>query len=173
VSQDKDPPLDMLKGMARAPFYKTTRGEWYVIWQVLLMSTVLFGSRGEGGWRFPPTMFSTGAGILLILAGIVMLLAAKSNLGSNLTPLPHPKDNATLVTTGLYQFVRHPMYSGGILFAVGWTLVVHSWMTLIYAVILLIFIDIKSRREERWLVEKFPEYSDYQKQVRKLIPYIY
>jgi len=38
---------------------------------------------------------------------------------------------------------------------------------------LLVFFHLKSRREERWLVERYPEYADYQKRVKKIIPFIW
>ncbi|NER03929.1 MAG: isoprenylcysteine carboxylmethyltransferase family protein, partial [Okeania sp. SIO3C4] len=38
---------------------------------------------------------------------------------------------------------------------------------------ILVFRDLKERREETWLSEKYPEYSDYQQRVKKLIPRIY
>jgi protein-S-isoprenylcysteine O-methyltransferase Ste14 len=111
--------------------------------------------------------------VALLLAGAGLLLAALIRLGPNLTPLPHPKDQATLVQTGPYGLVRHPIYAGGILAAYGWGLVVHGWLTLVYATVLLIFLDLKAAREERWLTGKFPGYSDYQRRVRKLIPFIH
>jgi len=40
-------------------------------------------------------------------------------------------------------------------------------------VALFIFFDLKSRREERWLREAYPEYGDYQKRVKKLVPWVY
>ena len=46
-------------------------------------------------------------------------------------------------------------------------------MTLIYAGVLLAFFDVKSRREERWLTEKFPDYAAYRTRVHKLIPFVY
>jgi protein-S-isoprenylcysteine O-methyltransferase Ste14 len=65
------------------------------------------------------------------------------------------------------------MYGGGILMAVGWGLWVHGWLTLAYAVLLIVFVDIKARREERWLRERFPEYAAYARRVRKLVPFVY
>jgi len=65
------------------------------------------------------------------------------------------------------------MYAGGILLACGWALVAHGWVTLVYAAVLVVLLDIKCAREERWLVEKYPEYPDYQRRVRKLIPFVY
>jgi protein-S-isoprenylcysteine O-methyltransferase Ste14 len=38
---------------------------------------------------------------------------------------------------------------------------------------LFLFLDLKSRREERWLCAKFPDYPAYQRRVRRLIPFVY
>jgi protein-S-isoprenylcysteine O-methyltransferase Ste14 len=57
--------------------------------------------------------------------------------------------------------------------ALGWALFVHGWLTLGYTVILFVFLDIKSHREEQWLKEKLSRYSDYQKHIYKLIPLLY
>lgn len=57
--------------------------------------------------------------------------------------------------------------------AFGWGLWVHGWLTLGYALLLFVFFDLKSSREERWLREKFPGYDAYRRRVRKLIPFIY
>ena len=105
-------------------------------------------------------------GFLLAMAGVL-------GLGSNLTAVPYPKDNATLVETGPFYIVRHPIYCGLILMAFGWGLWVHGWLTIGYAALLFIFFDIKSRREEQWLTEKYSGYGAYQKRVRKLIPFVY
>jgi protein-S-isoprenylcysteine O-methyltransferase Ste14 len=101
------------------------------------------------------------------------MLAAFFNLGRNLTPLPYPKEDGQLVDRGAYGLVRHPIYSGGLALAFGWALVVHGLLTLGYAALLLVFLDVKSRREERWLCAKFPGYTGYQKRVSKLIPFVY
>ena len=48
-----------------------------------------------------------------------------------------------------------------------------SWLTLGYVAVLFVFLDLKSRREERLLIERFPEYVDYPRRVRKLVPFVY
>ena len=137
---------------------------------------VIFGPRSAPGlpaWpdavRWPALL--AGAGLLLMGAGLAFFGA--SSLGRNLTPLPRPKDDATLVETGAYRLVRHPIYGGIILMAYGWSLIAQSWLTLAYATVVFLFLDLKSRREERWLKEKFPGYAEYSKRVRKLIPFLY
>ena len=95
-------------------------------------------------------------------------------LGSrNLTPLPHPRTDSTLVRSGPYRYVRHPMYAGAIALAYGWALLVNGWLTLAYATALFLFFEIKVAREERWLEERFSDYADYQRHTRKLIPFVH
>lgn len=160
----------------RPPWWRGKRGEWYVAVQLVLIAVVFFAPRtlpGLPAWPAPLDGIGTFGGAALILAGVCLFLAGLFALGPNLTPLPHPKSNATLVQTGPYRIVRHPIYSGGLLLAYGWALVVHGWLTLAYATILLIFLEVKSTREESWLAERFPEYRDYRRRVRKLIPFVH
>jgi len=105
--------------------------------------------------------------------GGALSLAGLVGLGRRLTPLPFPKDGADLMQAGPFALVRHPIYSGVLALAFGWTLWVQGWLTLAYALALFVLLDAKSRREERWLVGKFPEYAGYQRRVRKFIPFIY
>ena len=113
------------------------------------------------------------AGAIVIAAGALIAVAGALSLGRNLTPLPHPIDSATLVEGGAYKLVRHPIYSGLCLAAIGWALWCNSVITLLCAAVLFLFFDIKSRREERWLMERFANYADYRRRVKKLIPFLY
>ena len=160
----------------RPPRWRGTHGEWYVAAQLALIGLVFLGPRTLSGLPLLPVSvgrISVFIGGALMLSGVCLLLAGLVRLGSNLTPLPFPKEDATLVQTGPYRLVRHPMYSGGIILAYGWALAAGGWLTLAYATVLLVFLDIKSAREEQWLAERFPDYSDYQRRVRKLIPFVY
>jgi protein-S-isoprenylcysteine O-methyltransferase Ste14 len=112
-----------------------------------------------------------GYGIFIL--GTVIALIAAINLGKNLTPLPRPKENAELIQRGLYRFVRHPIYFGVIMLSIGWGLIQQSILVWLYVLIIAIFFDIKSRKEEQWLQAKFSTYADYQGRVRKLIPWVY
>jgi protein-S-isoprenylcysteine O-methyltransferase Ste14 len=165
------------RAMSRAPWWKGTRGEWYVVAQVALMALVLFGPRtwpGAGLVSFPYPRASPVAGLVLIIAGALLMLTGGLWLGRrNITPLPYPRDKARMVDCGPYRLVRHPMYTGGILIAFGWTIWVWGPLTLLSSFVVAVFVDIKSRREERWLRAKFPGYAAYQRRVRKLIPFVY
>ena len=160
----------------RGQWWRGARGEWYVVGQVALMLLIFFGPRRWGGWpasALPLPTLRYVIGAIAVVYGAALFLAGILRLGRNLTPLPHPREGSTLVESGAYRLVRHPMYGGGLGVALGWVLIVGSFLTLAYAVLLFIFMDIKSRREERWLTEKFPGYADYQRRVRRLVPFIY
>ncbi len=159
-----------------SPWWRGARGEWYVCVQVVLMLLVLLGPRTFGAstdWSLPFVPQRQIAGALLILAGGTLFLSGILRLGRALTPLPYPKENAPLVQSGPYALVRHPMYSGGLAASLGIALAVTGWLTFVYAAALFVLADVKSRKEERWLVEKFPEYPAYQRRVRRLIPFVY
>ena len=159
--------------MERHPWWRGRRGEWYVGLQLCLFALVVFGPTGASKWPAPLAALAGPAGIALIVGGGLISAAAALQLGPNLTPLPHPKDSCELVDSGLYAWVRHPIYCGIILAAFGWALSVQGVLTLLWAALLVVFFDIKSRREEAWLAARFPAYADYRRRVRKLIPFIY
>jgi protein-S-isoprenylcysteine O-methyltransferase Ste14 len=151
------------------------RGEGYVVLQLGLFALMLFGPRQGPDWLIAPwpEVFQWAAHLLLLLAGGLLVSGAVFLGRRNLTPLPYPKPNAELVQHGPYRWVRHPIYSGLIFFAFGYALRVQGELNLLYALLWLGFFDLKSRREEIWLAQKFSNYYQYQTRVAKLIPGVY
>ncbi len=142
--------------------------------QGILIGLILFGPKGSpliSSESLATILQSCGLAIGL-LACLIMVIAA-INLGKNFTPLPCPKDNAVLIQTGLYQYVRHPIYFGVLLAALAWLLIFPGQYVLAYSICLFLLFDIKARREEVWLAERFSSYKDYQARVKKLIPGVY
>jgi protein-S-isoprenylcysteine O-methyltransferase Ste14 len=152
------------------------RGEGYVVVQFGLLGLIAlapFVARPSASWPEPWHTISLVAGLVLMGGGLLLALAGVWSLGDNLTAVPHPKENAHMVEHGAYRLVRHPIYSGIILGAVGYGLLMNNWPTLLLALLLFLFFDAKSRREEQWLAVKYATYTSYQKRIRKLIPFIY
>ena len=154
-------------------WWKGKHGEWYVVAQIGLFFLAVFGPLSWWGWSFPAAEWASVAGGVLLLSGSLLFVSGILRLGANVSALPYPKSESTLIVTGPYRIVRHPMYSGAIWVAFGWALFVHSWLAIGIALVLFVFFDLKSRREEAWLKGKFPGYVDYQQRVRKLVPLIY
>ncbi|MBI4672104.1 MAG: isoprenylcysteine carboxylmethyltransferase family protein, partial [Chloroflexi bacterium] len=129
-----------------------SRDEGWVIGQFIIVAAIL-GSTFITRLELPFFVPLVG-GALLVVGGMIAGLGLLS-LGSNLTPLPKPKgNNHFLVTSGVYSIVRHPIYSGVALAALGWTLWWGTLLGIALAIVLFIWFDLKSRREEKWLVEK-------------------
>lgn len=143
-------------------------GVW-LIGQGALLSAVGLLAIFLPGSEFHPVIIL--AGVVLILAGGSVAIAGAVALGKNLTPFPKPKDEGQLVRRGIYRWVRHPLYTSLILVSIGWALIWQSWPGFLAAMGLIPFLVAKSRREEVWLREKFPEYMDYERHVRRFFPW--
>jgi len=122
---------------------------------------------------FTPTLILGWAGALLTAIGIGFAIWARVNLGRNWSSRPTVKEQHELVTTGPYAYVRHPIYSGIMLAALGTALV-----TSIFGIGMLIFISIFfalcMNKEEKIMLELFPEqYPEYQKQTKRLVPFVW
>jgi len=80
----------------------------------------------------------------------------------------------TIVDTGIYRFVRNPMYLGNIIFVAGLAIVLHSWVTLAVLAALMVWYEIRVREDEANLAQIFGEvYTSYLSRTRRWIPYIY
>lgn len=121
----------------------------------------------------PPSHAVRGVGTALLGTGSALVTWSALRLGRNLTPLPMPRNGGHLVQTGPYALARHPLYGGLLLAAVGWATWRGHAAALGLSVLLAALFARKSRREETYLTERFPEYPAYQWRVRKFIPWVY
>ncbi|MCM4160685.1 isoprenylcysteine carboxylmethyltransferase family protein [Antarcticibacterium flavum] len=106
----------------------------------------------------------------LAIAGIVIILVAMLQLNKNLSPFPTPKKNSALVTTGLFQYFRHPIYTGIMITAIFFGLYLNSGYKLMIAVLLIILFYFKSNYEEQGLEDKFPGYKGYKASTGRFWP---
>lgn len=114
----------------------------------------------------------------LRLAGLVLgvLLApvvywTTSSLGNNRTGTVSTREEHELVTHGPYRWVRHPIYTIGMLGFVAYSLISSSWLMLLFAGLAIFFVTMRTPQEEDMLIEQFGnEYLDYMRRTGRYLP---
>ena len=148
------------------------RGGGWVAAQFVLMAAVLGAGLVPPAWPDAVQHARTIVGVVLAAVGIVCAVWAGRTLGRSLTPFPQPVP-AGLVTTCPFSLVRHPIYAGGLLFFVGYSLLT-SLSALVLTACLSILWALKLRVEERLLVTVYADYPAYCRRVRRrLVPFVY
>ncbi|WP_079735051.1 methyltransferase family protein [Salegentibacter salegens] len=102
--------------------------------------------------------------------GFLIVLTAILQLNTNLSPFPKPKENASLITTGIFKYIRHPIYSGILIFLFFLSLYFASTYKIGITVLLLILFLFKSVYEEEQLWLKYPNYRDYRQHTGRFFP---
>jgi protein-S-isoprenylcysteine O-methyltransferase Ste14 len=152
------------------------RGEGWVLAQLVLFVVIaMAGLRdlaGGGSWR-PWGTAGSVAGLVAIGTGGFVAARGAWDLRASLSPFPRPVAGSRLIETGAYRLIRHPIYSGLVLGAIGWGLVTGSIVAIGTAGLLFLLFAGKSRREEVWLSEAHQGYGAYQRRTKRLIPWIY
>lgn len=130
----------------------------FVSAQVLLFCTYLL-PYGKAAFVIPiPIRY---ASLAVAAVGLCIVASALFSLRRNLTPFPSPRPESELIISGLYKYIRHPIYSGIILFTAAYGLYSGSVLRLAIALLLFILFIFKARYEEGMLRAKFPGYAEY------------
>ncbi len=148
------------------------RGEGWLVLQGLLFAAIVASSFAGVYWPGAVESFLAVLGLGVGVAGVVVLVLGVLALGRSFTPLPRPHPRAEFRERGPYRFVRHPIYGGIILVAFGWS-VAEAPVALAPSCLLAVLFDLKSRREEAWLIERYPAYAGYRGRTRRFVPRLY
>lgn len=113
------------------------------------------------------------AGIGLQAAAIALMAWARLMFGRRSF---HPGADPTaggLVTNGPYRFIRHPIYAAALLF--GWTGVLSNWSPRAagLGVLLAVGALVRMLCEERMVVERYPEYREYSRATKRVVPFLF
>jgi len=125
-------------------------------------------------WSHAPRAMQVLGGVILLVS--FRLFHATFRENTFLSPAVRLQvDRAhTVVSTGPYAVVRHPMYSGFVLFVLGASLLLGSWWGLAGGAVLIGLVAIRAVGEERMLRKRLPGYSEYAERVRyRLAPGIW
>ncbi len=120
--------------------------------------------------RFDVPQAAPVSGALLI-AGLALALTAMVTLGRSFQAHPRPRDDASLVTRGIYRWLRHPMYTALVFICLGLAIDAASLFAALAAVANVTFYVVKSRYEERLLRERYQGYAAYQQRSWGVIPF--
>ena len=110
--------------------------------------------------------FSYFPGILIIIIAFIIMIFSIKDLGRNLSPFPRPIKNSNLVTTGIYRFMRHPMYYSLVFVSIGVFIIKLSTYYLFLTISLALIIKFKIALEEKYLMNKFKNYLLYKNEVK-------
>lgn len=112
-------------------------------------------------------------GITTICAAILVALKAFWDIKTNFAVAPKPHNSASLITSGIYSKIRHPMYSAVIFASFGYLLIRYDLLMLAFFLIIILFLIAKIYFEDRFLTRKYDKYEQYKKQTKALIPYVW
>lgn len=141
----------------------------YIVWIVVMpLDAVRFH------WSHIPLWTQAVGSVLFCISYYMLFLTYREN--SFLSPAARIQweRNQTVISTGPYRYVRHPMYASYLAQFIGVSLLLGSWGGLLIG---LLFTAVAARRavlEERMLCEELPGYEDYMTHVKyRLIPYLW
>ena len=112
--------------------------------------------------------------VILLTVGLSIAILARRTLAGNWSGQVALKKGHELVTTGIYQYVRHPIYTGMLMMILGTALSLGTLGAAIGFLIILIGILLKLKQEEKLMAEHFAEeYESYKKRTKTLIPFLW
>src|SRR5262245_9990042 len=125
---------------------------------------------GFANYPLHPGAFA--AGVACYAVGLAIFWKSHADLGTNWSITLEVRENHSLVTTGSYRLVRHPMYLGLMLYSLGQALVLPNWIVgPSYVVALGLLVALRVRPEERMMRERFgAEYDAYAARTKRIIP---
>ncbi|HEX7419007.1 MAG TPA: isoprenylcysteine carboxylmethyltransferase family protein [Thermoanaerobaculia bacterium] len=125
-------------------------------------------------WSRMPVLMQTGGAALSITSFFMFFLTFRENSWLSPAVRVQTEREHTVVTTGPYRYVRHPMYAAALVFIAATTLLLGSWYGLIGGMVIVIAMAIRSVAEERLLRTELPGYDTYMKTVKyRLVPYVW
>ncbi|MBV9787459.1 MAG: isoprenylcysteine carboxylmethyltransferase family protein [Chloroflexi bacterium] len=123
-------------------------------------------------WSSVASALSLLADVVVALGFYIVFLVFKENSYTSSTI--EVADEQTVVTSGPYSLVRHPMYAGAFLLLLFTPLALGSWVALPFVVPLMLVIVVRLREEEKFLQANLRGYEQYRRTVRyRLVPFVW
>ncbi len=172
---DQDLVAERLKGL----FQPGSRADKVLLVALIPAIAGQFVFIGLDVWRLhllgKPNVIVSSLGLALYIAGFwIILFAMRENTFATTIVRYQKERGQVVVDTGPYHVVRHPMYSGAVLWFVGMPLWLESFVGALFAIILIGFFVLRIFIEEGFLRRELPGYAAYAERVRyRLIPFVW
>jgi protein-S-isoprenylcysteine O-methyltransferase Ste14 len=111
-------------------------------------------------------------GAALLFAGIMVYVSSHVSLRRNWSVMASIKERHTLVRTGLYRFVRHPMYASMLLIVPGSGMLISDYLMILCTPVVGLIYYFRARQEEALLAGNLPGYEAYVRKTKMFIPWI-
>jgi protein-S-isoprenylcysteine O-methyltransferase Ste14 len=122
---------------------------------------------------FPLWLKILGA-VLFLVAFVILFAALKENTFAAPVVKMQKERGQRVISTGLYAFVRHPMYLGGTLLFIGAPLLLGSVFGLVMGLLLMVLLAVRSVGEEEMLKQELQGYREYMARVRwRIVPFVF
>jgi protein-S-isoprenylcysteine O-methyltransferase Ste14 len=167
---------DLFRERLGSLFQKEQKG-WDKLWMIPMLLVWLGGlmlmalDGGRYHWSHVPLWLQIVGFILICVGFWLSMLTFKANSYAAPVVKVQKERGHKVVTTGPYAYVRHPMYSGALLFSAGTTLLFGSWWGLFAVALFAVVIAVRAVLEEEMLKAELDGYAGYAAKVRyRLIP---
>jgi protein-S-isoprenylcysteine O-methyltransferase Ste14 len=159
------PPPEPVRPLAGEPLWLTQ--VHHALFAAILAGAPLerLVATGAPRWRL--------TGLVLFAAGVLLYRVGGRALGDALSPFIEPRTGAPLVTDGPYRHLRHPIYVGEAMIALGAPLALGCRIVLGLSLVALAVLVLRIVREEDALARTYPDYARYAATTKRLLPFVY
>ena len=167
---------ERLTGVSRARKRMTTADVWGGVTGVLFATWLpLMGLDAiRYRWSTVPGWTQIAGAIVFVAANVLIYFAARANRFASSAVRVQDDRGQTVVTDGPYAVVRHPMYSGAVLYFIGTALVLGSLVGLAFTALIVLPLAFRTWFEDRMLQGELAGYAEYTQRVRyRLIPRVW
>jgi protein-S-isoprenylcysteine O-methyltransferase Ste14 len=147
-----------------------------VVLQVIFFGWLVLMAFDAKRWALShlPEELNVAGAVLIPIGFFVIWLTFRENTFAAAVIKIQKERGQTVVTTGPYRWVRHPMYAGATLYMIGTPLLLGSWIGLTVLPLLIGAMMLRIPMEERALRKGLLGYDEYAARVRyRLVPYIW
>ena len=141
---------------------------------IVIIAVNVFRNGWAGPLLWPRTPVVGIIADVIVLLGLIVAIWARITLGRNWSGNVVLKEDHELITNGPYAYVRHPIYSGILLFVLGFAIYYGRIGGFVVLVLFAAGAWYKAHQEEKLMIQHFGEkYLEYKKKVKGLVPWVW